>query len=134
MSGFFSDSESTPSLSFAELGDTHEIVVTGIDQVQDRDFQTQQPKTWDNGDPKMVGVIQGDKNGELVSLWVRKSKAPGSMFEAIKEAQREAGKDLEPGDTLKIQHHATAPAQTKGFNPRKLYKAKIIAGASEAPF
>ena len=124
----FAGGDSAPALSFrdAPVGTVHTL--TGEEPaklVQSRDFDTDQPATWPDGNPKMAAVIRCvDANGEPVAVWASK---PSSMFSAIAEAQKAVapGYRLKPGDTLAIKLDGTEPPKSAKHSPRKLYKAKV---------
>src|SRR5689334_18604665 len=48
---------SIPSATFPEVGTVHEGVITGLGTMQAREFGTQKPATWPDGEPKMQAVI-----------------------------------------------------------------------------
>jgi hypothetical protein len=129
----FSGGESAPSLSFKDkpVGTVQTITVTDAAKlVQSRDLNTDLPAVWPDGNPKMCAVINGDdEQGEPRSVWAAK---PSALFTAIKEAQAAVAPDyrLKAGDTLAIKYTGEKPASRKGFNPQKLYAAKITVGVA----
>lgn len=129
----FSGGESAPSLSFKDkpVGTVQTITVTDAAKlVQSRDLNTDLPAVWPDGNPKMCAVINGDdEQGEPRSVWAAK---PSALFTAIKDAQAAVAPDyrLKAGDTLAIKYTGEKPASRKGFNPQKLYAAKITVGVA----
>jgi hypothetical protein len=124
--------ESIPSLSFrdAPIGTTYTgTILSPIRWVQTRNFETQKPKVWDDGNPVMAAVIELEVQGEKRTVWAVK---PSSMFAAIAAAQKEANAGpLAVGGTLAIRLIGTKPS-TKGaqLNPAKQYAAKYTPPAA----
>lgn len=128
----FAGGDKVPALSFkgATIGTSHTLTVTEpAALVQTRDFDTDEPATWPDGNPKMAAVVKClDAQGEPVAVWATK---PSSMFSAIAAAQTEVrpGYRLKSGDTLWVQFYDEEPAKSAKHSPRKLYRAKV----KEAP-
>lgn len=118
--------DSLPSLSFkdAVVGTTYSGVITKRARLlQQRDFDTQQPATWEDGNPKMAVVIDLLIGDEKYALWAPK---PSAMFAALIDAQKAAGAGtMVEGGVLHIKFTGT---ETNKRNPRlnaqKLYAAK----------
>lgn len=112
----------TPAVSFkdAPIGTKVVCVVKSTAKlVQARDFESGDPATWPDGNPKMAAVIQVEVDGEPRSVWALK---PSAMFQAIGEAQQAAGRRIAPGGTLTITLTGTKPnAKNPKLNDQKLY-------------
>jgi hypothetical protein len=102
--------------------------------VQARDFETGNPATWPDGNPKMTVVTKLSVDGEERSLWAPK---PSAMFAAISDAQKAAGAALAIGGTLTVTYTGDKPNATNPrLNPAKQYAATYQppnAFADEAP-
>lgn len=117
----------TPAVSFKDrpVGTVVRFKVTrGAKMVQSRDFDTNEPKTWPDGNPVMSAVLQGTVDGERRSLWATK---PSNLFNAIGEGQAEAGgRRIGDGDTLVITFTGEQPRPSgKKGNPQKLYTVTV---------
>lgn len=126
------DAEKIPAVSFnnAPFGTTVTgTVVEGPQLVQSRDFDTGELKTFDNGDPMWDVVVKltvtsGNGAGEVRGLWAKKWRKPGSLFTALAEAQKAAGKRIEPGGVLTVTFTGEEPNERNPkLHPRKLYTA-----------
>jgi hypothetical protein len=128
-------SNSAPALSFkdAKVGDSFTGIVTHAEVAQVRDYETGQPKTWDDGNPQMQVVItlatdyrdaaNPEDDGE------RKAYLPGQKLAALKAALKEIGRStVEKGDVFTITFIGTKPASNKKYNDVKLYGIEIKAG------
>lgn len=127
--------EKAPSLSFKDAPEG--TLYTGritkrATLVQSRDFETGEPATWPDGNPKMSVVIQLDVQGETRSLWAPK---PSAMFAALVEAQRHAGgHPMQEGGTLHVKYTGTIPnVKNPKLNGAKQYVCKYTPPASD-PF
>lgn len=117
-------STSAPSVSFdkAPIGTSYTGTVLELPaMVQARDFETGNPATWPDGNPKMTVVTKLSVNGEERSLWAPK---PSAMFAAISDAQKAAGAALAIGGTLTVTYVGDKPNATNPrLNPAKQYSA-----------
>lgn len=116
-----------PAVSFHEKPVGTEIrfrVTKPATMVQQRDYDTDEPKFWPDGNPRMAAVFQGVVNGEDMSLWVPK---PSSLFTAVTEAQHATGgARIDVDDTLVITLTGLKEARNqagKKLNDQKLYGA-----------
>ena len=110
-----------------EVGETFEGTVLSISELDDRkpDGET---VTWNDGTPKKVWVFNlENSDGETVSLWVR-----GNLVKTIRVAAREAKVADLVGAGLKVQRIEDGEPTKKGYNPPKLYRAKITPGKPKA--
>lgn len=120
----FGQPERHPSLSFrdAPIGTTYTgRVVEAPTLVRSRNYETGQPESWPDGNPKMTALVVLEVDGQARSLWAPK---PSSMFAAIGEAQKAAGARIMPGGTLSVRLVGTEPNRNNPrLNPQKLYAA-----------
>lgn len=128
--------QKAPSLSFkdAPIGTTYKGIITQRAQlVQSRDFETQEPAVWPDGNPKMSVVIQLEVDGEARSLWAPK---PSGMFAALVAAQKEAGAGtMQEGGTLWVKFTGTQPnAKNPRLNEAKIYACKYLPPKQVDPF
>jgi hypothetical protein len=121
----FAGGDSNPSLSFKDkpFGTTYKGTVVELPSLmQGRDFETGEPATWPDGNPKMVVCVTLDIGGEKWNLWAAK---PSSMFSAIKDAQQRAGVQIAVGGTLTVTYTHDEPNKTNPkLNPAKQYEAE----------
>jgi hypothetical protein len=122
MDDFLSSGNSLPAISFREVGDRAEGVITNTRKLEDRDMDGEL-RTWPNGDPKHVWVFDIDTDEGAAAIWVR-----GNMVTAIKEAASKAKISTMIGAKLTVEHHALGEPAKKGYNAPKLYRAKMEAG------
>ena len=122
MDDFLSTGNSLPAISFREVGDRAEGVITNTRKLEDRDMDGEL-RTWPNGDPKHVWVFDIDTDEGAAAIWVR-----GNMVTAIKEAAAKAKISTMIGAKLTVEHHALGEPAKKGYNAPKLYRAKMEAG------
>lgn len=117
--------EKAPSLSFKDkpIGTTYVGRVLGpVTLVQSRDFESGEPATWSDGNPKMAVVIKLEVDGQPRSLWAAK---PSAMFAALVAAQKQAGQRIGEGGTLHVRYTGDV-ANTKHphLNAAKQYVCK----------
>jgi hypothetical protein len=120
-----------PAAKFPTIGTTVKGTVVSSEVTQQTDFATGKPKTWDDGKPMQQVVITlqtierdpdvADDDG------VRKLYVKGQMTNALRDALRAAGARLEVGGTLAVQYVEDEPSATRGFNPKKIYRAQYVA-------
>ncbi len=117
-------STGAPSVSFNNMpvGTSYTGTVLELPaMVQARDFETGNPATWPDGNPKMTVVTKLSIDGEERSLWAPK---PSAMFAAISDAQKAAGAALAIGGTLTVTYTGDKPNATNPrLNPAKQYNA-----------
>ncbi len=130
----FAGGDRTPALSFkgASIGTTFTCRVMGPAKLlQSRDYETGELATWPDGNPKMAAVVNVEVDGEERSIWAGK---PSSMFTALKDAQKAAGKPFEEGGMLVIKYDSDKPNEKNPrLNPQKIYKARYTPPAPPAP-
>lgn len=118
-----------PSAKFADVGAVTKGRVVDLDSSQQTDFQTREPKFYDDGNPMMQVVVtlatdvrdpDIDDDDGTRRLYVR-----GQMVKAVREAVRKAGADgLAVGGTLGVQYTGDGQPSARGLNPPKLYAAQ----------
>jgi hypothetical protein len=130
--------ESSPSAKFDAIGTTVGGVITRIgDPMQQTDFSSGKPLTWDDGTPRMQlpVTVQTDLRDPSNPLddGKRTLYVKGEMKKAIGAALRAAGAKMALGGTLTVTFSGEEP--TAGF-PKKLYTATYAppaAGFFEEP-
>lgn len=127
----FAGGDSFPSIKFATVGDTVTGQIVAAKTVEDRDIDGT-VRTWPNGDPRKVIVLELDTNADGVadaSLWVK-----GNLYTAMKEALKAAELPT-VGATVKVTHHALGTPSVKGYNAPKLFTVQLKpAAADPGPF
>ncbi len=120
-----------PALSFkdAPIGTSYTGRVTeSATLVQSRDFETNQPAFWPDGNPKMSAVFRAEFEGlGERSVWAPK---PSALFGAIKDAQERAGAKIAPGGTITITYTGDGVRKDGNtrLNPPKQYAATYAPG------
>ncbi len=122
-----------PGFKFDAIGATVKGIVTLKETMQQRDIKTGVPKTYDDGNPMMqlVVTLQTDLRDDTLDDddGTRRIFAKGAMLVAIRDAVKEAKLDtLGIGDELTVRYTGDGVAKTRGFNPPKEYRAKVVAG------
>lgn len=116
-----------PSFKFAVPGDKFKGVVTQppLDR-QARDFTTQKPKTWPDGNPVMqTRIVARLTDGNEYAIY-----AQGRMAKAITKALGAGGaKDIEVGGQIEVEFSHTEPSKGGG-QPAKEYKASYVPPAA----
>jgi hypothetical protein len=115
-----------PAFKFEEIGDKVTGTITNLDVRQQTDFDSGEPKFWDDGKPMMEIVITlatslrdkeiEDDDGE------RRVFCRGAMMTAFRQAVRKA-KDSKPrvGAKVTVTYSGDGEAKKARFNPPKLY-------------
>ena len=124
------------SFPFDHIGDTVTGQIVSLQEVQQTDLQTGEPKTFANGQPMMMYRISlatqlrdpanpsDDGHCDIYLKGSRKSETQSSLA-AVLDAVRAVtgGTDLEPNATLSLTYIGDGQQAQRGFNPPKLYKA-----------
>jgi hypothetical protein len=111
-----------------EVGETFEGQVMSISELDDRKPDGTVNK-WDDGTPRKVWVFNvKPADGELQSLWVR-----GNLVKVLRVAAREAKVANLEGSVIKVQRIEDGQPTKPGFNPPKLYRAKVTPGVLPKP-
>lgn len=136
----FASPDKTPSVSFKNMpiGTTCSGAVTRAPElVQSRDYDTDMPAFWPDGNPKMSVVfhIALDGTGEERAVWASK---PSSLFAACAAAQKDAGAQIAVGGHVTITLTGEEPNDNPKKNARKLYAVRYVpanpfAEAQQAP-
>lgn len=126
MSGFLT--EGGPAVKL-EVGETFEGQVLSISELDDRKPDGTINK-WDDGTPRKVWVFNVKRTGndDMESLWVR-----GNLVKVLRTAAREAKVANLEGAVIKVQRIEDGTPTQKGFNPPKLYRAKVTPGTLPTP-
>lgn len=118
-----------PATQFRYAGEKVIGAVADVTELQDRDYNTGKPKTWDNGDPVMVTrvtlvVTQTRENvhaadepingGDNVRVWIR-----GQNRTAWRTALRAHRVGLEVGQIVTAAYLKDEQTR-RGWNPRKV--------------
>lgn len=127
----FAGGESLPSVSFKDtpVGTSYTLeVLEAPELVQARDYESGQPAFWPDGNPKQTVVtkVTDTATGEVKNLWAAK---PSALFRAIGDAQKAAGAQIRPGDTLVVTFSGEKPNEKNPrLNPQKLYTVALTKG------
>lgn len=127
-----------PTVKFDKVGDTADGDVVDFEVQQQRDIKTKEPKFYADGKPMLqlkVTLATDDRDPEIEdddghrAIYVK-----NQMKSAVSDACRAVGatSGIEIGGRLKVRWDSTEPAQTKGFNDKKVYKAKYTRPAPAA--
>ena len=124
----------SPSLPFPTVGTKYTGIVTEATKlVQGRDYESGDPATWPDGNPKMVAVIELIVDGEERSLWAKK---PGDLFTRLQEAQKKAGSRILPGGKLEVEFIGEEANKNPRLKPTKLHRVTYtpaVAGGKPDP-
>lgn len=118
-----------PSAKFEARGDTITGVISETPELrQQTDFDTQQPKFWDDGKPMMqlVVTLSTDQRdpGNPDDDGTRRIYVKGKLQQAVASAIRKAGaKGLEVGGTLTVSYVGDDEPKRRGMSGAKLYTA-----------
>jgi hypothetical protein len=111
-----------PAVKFADIGDMATGVIQDLFLQQERVYNSQDLKFWDDGRPVMQLVVilrMAGQDPDLQTLYVGRA-----MREAIAGAIQDAKvKGLRRGGTLCVRHTGVEPARTPGAKGAKLYDA-----------
>lgn len=112
------------AFKFDKVGDTAKGRITKLDTMQVRDYKTQQPRYYDDGNPIMQIVITLEQeNGEETRVFC-KPAAKAAIRTAVQAAEAEG---LEVNGTLAVQYSGDEPADQPGLNPKKQFTAQYKA-------
>lgn len=131
-------SSGPPAAYFPAEGDSIVVGIVDVGEYQQRDYDTNEPKTWPDGGPVMGKVVTGlvvsttgttaagsqrangpVAPGDLVTFWCE-----GSKFFTYRDALNDAG-GINVGDVMQwVRGTDEAPSNPR-HNPRKVYSAKI---------
>ena len=126
------------SFSFDTPGDSVTGRVVNLEELQQTDLQTGQPKTFDNGQPMMMYRVElqtqqrddADDDG-VRSVYLKGSKKPeaqSSLSAVLAAVKAATGRfNLTVGGTLTLTYIGDGVAKNRGFNAPKLYSAQYVA-------
>ena len=134
-------SSGPPAATFPTVGDSFTAGIVNIQEFQQTDYDTGEPKRWANGDPVMgkritclVTDIGGDfcsggiRNpqpvaaGELVTLYIQ-----GGLFTAYRDATRKHNQPITVGDVCKVTRLEDGEPSNPRYNPPKRYQIGLRA-------
>jgi hypothetical protein len=130
-------SSGAPAVKFKKINDIVKGVVLKKETVQQRDFDTGQLKTWDDGNPawQVVFTLQTQYHDDDKDDGERRlfAKSPGGILSAIRAAQKAAGaKTIEIGGTLIVKYVSDGTPPRRNLQPPKEFVAKYIPPAAPA--
>lgn len=107
-----------PVAKFPTIGTTHVGTITHLEARQQRDFDKNEPLTWDDGSPRMELVITIDNAGESMRLFVK-----GAMLSALRDEIRRVGvKKPEVGGKIAVKYSHDGENKNPKLNPPKMYQ------------
>ena len=131
-------SSGPPSATLTEPGASIVVGVANVGEYQQRDFDTGDLLTWDDGGPKMGKVVTGivvsatdttvpdGENasrdvvpGDVVSFWCE-----GGKWFPYRDAVAAAG-GVNVGDVMRWVRTEDDPPKKRGHNPKKNYEVQI---------
>lgn len=126
------------SYSFETIGDSVTGRVVNLEELQQTDLQTGQPKTFDNGQPMMMYRVElqtrqrdTDDDDGVRSVYLKGSKKPesqSSLAAVLAAVKAATGRfNLSVGGTLTLAYIGDGVAKNRGFNAPKLYSAQYQA-------
>lgn len=92
-------------------------------KVRARDYETNEPDSWPDGNPKFNAVLTGEVKGQRRSLW---SPIPSALFYALAKAQDDAGEHFAAGGELTVEFVGTTPNKNPRFKPSRQFKADYV--------
>lgn len=107
------------AVKFAEIGTTAAGKIEQVFARQATDFDTREPRFWDDGNPIMEPVIILDTEDGPQTLYI----GSAGLRSALRDACRAAGVGLRPGGYLVVKYTGDGTPARKGINPPKLYQA-----------
>ena len=127
-------SSGIPSAKFPTIGTTVKGNVTAAEVTQQRDFDSGQPKYWDDGSPMNqieITISTDERDPDIEDDdGTRKLYVKGQMLKALRSALQATGsKSIDPGDMIAVQYASDGEAKKRGFNPPKQYSVQVKKGA-----
>jgi hypothetical protein len=121
-----------PGAGFDAIGDKWVGIVVDFEKVQQTDYDTGVPVTWDDGTPKMmlhVDIQTDVRDEEIVGDdGVRRLYVRGNMLTKFKSALRAAKMRMDRGVEVTVAYIADGDPPKKGMNPPKLYDVVVAPG------
>lgn len=139
-------------LKFPNIGDEYKgCKILGYTREQQKDMESGDPITWDDGTPKMMvvielevpGIIEKGDYDRFTKTWSQVEDdegkrflfCQGGMFTAAKNCAKETGIRIPPvGGLLDVKHTAVGKASNPKHNPPKRYEITWSVAAPEDPF
>jgi hypothetical protein len=109
-----------PAVKFAEIGHVVTGKIASVFARQATDFDTKEPRFWDDGSPIMEPVIVLDTDADGPQTLYCGS---AGLREALRTACRDAGSGLRPDGYLAVRYESDGEPFRKGAHPPKVYKA-----------
>lgn len=125
-------------------------VVTGVlvedpSTMQQIDFDTDKPEFWDDGSPKMQGIVklqtslrEDEDDDGIRTIYAKGGKATIDGGRSLQEAIRQAGIDakarIAKGGTLTVKYVGDATPKNPKHSGQKMYVAKYTPPAAVDPF
>lgn len=107
-----------PAFKFHTPGDTITGTITAARKVQATDYDTGEPVTWPNGDPKYdYPITVTNPDGEQ-TVWCR-----NQMWVAVRDACTKTGSIPQPGGVLTVTYTGDGEKSNPKYNAPKLYTA-----------
>jgi hypothetical protein len=120
------------SAKFPSVGTSYTGKVTSVEVRQATNFDTGEPESWPDGNPKQQIVVSLETNLQedadddgARSIYI---KAWGDSLKAFRQANKTAGGTLASGDTFTATYVADGPKPARGYPP-KIYKYEIKKGS-----
>lgn len=117
-----------PSFPFENVGDEVEGTIVNSQLRPQTDFETGEPQTWPDGNPKMQLIIDLEtvlRDPEKpYDDGVRRLFIKGNGLRAVRDAVRAGGGQLLNGGWLKVKHHDLGTPPKKGLHAPKLFQAE----------
>ena len=126
-----------PGPKFAEPGGYVDVGIIDVETVQSRDYDTGDPKKWDDGTPvshpRITGVVlaaQGARTGrddderDIAVGETIQIHADGGRIYTWRDAIKEHG-PVEVGDVLRWKFDRTEAPRNRMHNPRKVFVAQL---------
>lgn len=115
-----------PAIKFTSVGDSVSGIITDAEVRQQRDYDSNEPKFWDDGKPMMEVILTITTSLRDSSIedddGTRRVFCRGQMLTAMRDAVRKAkARKPEVGGKVTITHSGLGEAKKRGFNPPKLF-------------
>ena len=122
------------SFPFENVGDEVEGTIVQSQLRKQTDFETGEPQTWPDGNPKMQIVMDLETAlrdpEKSYDDGVRRLFIKGNALRATREAVRAGGGQLLNGGWFKLRHSALGTPPKKGLHAPKLFEAQYKAPAA----
>lgn len=127
----------SPAFKFEKIGDRLEGIIEDAEARQQRDYDTGEAKTWDDGKPMMELVLTLATDLRDPSIedddGSRRVFVRGQMLTALRQAVRKAkARKPERGAVVVITHSGLGEAKRKGFNQPKLFTVDYLPSSAAA--